>query len=55
MYFRSVNYLDTLMLQYVPYLSRLLVRVPPASIPFALTLVCTDSIRHVQGVNSFTE
>jgi len=51
-----VNYLDALMLhvQYVPYLSRIL-SVLPTNTPLTLTRVCTESIRRVQGVTSFTE
>jgi hypothetical protein len=49
-YFRSVNYLDALTLQYVPYLSRI-----PANTQLALTPVCSESIRRVIGVTSFTE
>jgi len=48
-YFKSVDYLDALMLQYVPYLSRILVRVQPANTQFVLTRLCRDSIRRVQG------
>jgi len=51
-YFKSVNYLDALMLQYVPYLSTVLVRAQPANTQFALRRVCRDSIRRVQGVAS---